>query len=63
MVAVFCSPQVLIHHYEQKPVGADAHIGPLPGYEFALAAKQNETFYRRDDVGIVPYAFHNSDTA
>ena len=35
-------------------VGVDAHIDPLGTIEFALDFRKNG-FYRRDDVGIVPY--------
>ena len=36
-------------------VGVDAHIDPLGTIEFALDFRKNG-FYRRDDVGIIPYA-------
>ena len=38
----------------QSSVGADAHIGPLGSYEFAIDFRKNGAICRVD-VGIDPY--------
>ena len=42
-----------------RAVGADAHIGPMGSYEFAVNFRKNGAFCRAD-VGIGPYGFMGS---
>ena len=50
MVSRYAKPQAAA----QLLVGADAHIGPLGSYEFAVDYRKNGAFCRAD-VGIGPY--------